>query len=287
MARWRLATVASRLNAMATSHDPGFITHAELDALLSERTRQRWQERGLLPHPLWVRADRTRVALLPNAILLTLISDPLPAWQVEHLVNFTQQIEQTGEFQGIAELVRNALQTAGGSWTLARIIAALPPSARAELQTLSERLTPTLQVLADAGAAVNVVESTVVSVDAGSVAVEMDGHTRRFPALHVLQLHVGDLVMIWHVQIEDRSREYLLPSLEIRPDLHAHVGSITAPVPVELLDTTPHPSALFHDTAEPRRLSLPPPTRTVPSREEMDARLGDRHIDLEAVIYGR
>lgn len=278
--------MASILVAMTTIHDPGFLTHAELDAILSERTRQRWQARGLLPHPLWVRVDRTRVALFPNAVLLGLISNPHPAWQVENLVELTAEIEATQEFEAIAEVVREALRTASGSWNLSRILGVLSPSARAELQVLSERLSPTLEVLADRGIDIKAIGSTVVRVHPGSVAVDVSGRLQRFDAPPIFHFHAGDIVMVWHVQIEDRSRDYVLPSLATYP-VPRVLPQVTGLVPVELLSATPHASALFRGHAEPRRVSLPPPKGRVPSRAEMDAWLDNRHIDLEAVIYGR
>lgn len=48
----------------------------------------------------------------------------------------------------------------------------------------------------------------------------------------------------------------------------------------------PQRSVLFREKASPRRIPLSAPSRRVPTRAEMDRRLGGRHLDLEVVIYG-
>jgi hypothetical protein len=140
-----------------TMADLSFITHVEIEGLLgggpsAGQQRRRLVDKGLLPEPKWVRADRQRLGILPEFALASLVV-PVRNLDSQHvvllkaIVRDTRRLFETASFKGLTEVIRESMPVVGQSTIetglmdhLARTYPGELKAWRADVATIAEDL---------------------------------------------------------------------------------------------------------------------------------------------------
>jgi hypothetical protein len=208
---------------MKVAPKPALVTHHEFDRLVgTPRTRQRWQQKGIIPEPVWVHADRSRVGLLPEFVLGSVVTAPHRAAGDEELFrrscDLSEKVCSTGAFRDIAEAAREVLAGTdhSHSWDLGKFVDGLSqsaPSSLAEWCSDVEAAERELEregfrIMRQAAEVENVADNEVIIfVGASSAAL-------RYPVKELGWVpETGKAVVVERIEVGTRRRDFLLPPL--------------------------------------------------------------------------
>lgn len=210
---------------------PPFITHREVESFLGggtrgKRQRQRLQERGLLPEPLWVpRVDRVRVGLLPTFALAGLFDDELGAAPKTRDTLISLSLEALSSqplralSDAVGQVIREIVAADRGLWTFDALVERLAQDATDELSAWTELAQEVEGELHDCGVQLYSEFGRVESVQDDVVVVSLaDARLERFPAFRTAApMRNGVAVAVEHVKVMATEREFLMPAL-LTPD---------------------------------------------------------------------
>jgi hypothetical protein len=201
---------------------PHFVTHREINCLLGERTRQRWERDGLLPEPDWIRVDRHRLGLYPELVLARLVvgntRDPIEQEAVQQTIARCGRLLATDGYSRFRGLVQAVFADAEdkSEWDFAGFVKVLGERGadvvaawHADVAEIEEELTTTLSL------SFRTTVGTVCEVtDDGYTVAMIDGGVRRVRDA-LVELGTGEGVILERVGVESREREFVLPGLVV------------------------------------------------------------------------
>jgi hypothetical protein len=221
-------TVCRYYPAMATTlESPGFVTHHELDRSVgTNRTRQRWQRRGLLPPLHWIRADRSRLGLLPEFVLGSVIVGESKSGDdstvLERTCKVAEEVCETQSFREISRAAQEVLSETEGRqghvWDLGRFVDRLASIASPALAEWRSAVNKAEAGLARHGLAVSCRPAEVGGVDGHECLVSVTGSAirLRFPLDELSWVpEQGEPVIVDRVEVGIRRRDYLFPALAL------------------------------------------------------------------------
>ncbi len=202
---------------------PYFVTHREMNALVGERRRLRWEKDELLPEPDWLRVDRSRLGVYPQLVLARVVvgrtKDPNERRALEDVLTSSRRLLTTDgyhRFRVVAREVLSMLSKSDDDWSFETFLSLLSESDpkaleswRADVSEVEEGLT--------AKAALTF-RSTLGTVrdqtPDGYMIMEAGGSERRIRQA-LAKLEVGTNVVLERVGVESKEREFVLPALPV------------------------------------------------------------------------
>lgn len=208
--------------ATTLSANSRILTHHEINALASERTRERWAARGILPTPKFIRVDRQRLALYSDWALLCVAAgrhpDPAILSLLEKVGSVCGRLMRTSAQRELEDAARDAMRAVlvDGDWDFRRFVTTLGDLAadplaawQSELDELTAPLDTRLSVIGELGSIKEWTEDMlVIGLDSGvDLAAAADAV--------VVPSSTGDAVIVDRVGLGRQSTMYVVPALSI------------------------------------------------------------------------
>jgi hypothetical protein len=222
-----------------TIGNPHFVTHRELNDLVGERTRQRWESDGLLPAADWLRVDRHRLGIYPELVLARVVvgntRDSSEAKALSEVVEKSRCLFTTDGYHRFKAAARDVFaveaRTEGG-WNFGRFLRLLADSDPDAIEAwqadvveveveLAKRMTLSFRsTLAKVRGKTS--EGYTIAIETGE---------ERLIGKALSSLEPGVTVVLERVAVESKEREFVLPAMpltgasEIAEDLRLAGGN--------------------------------------------------------------
>lgn len=196
---------------------PGFLTNRELDRLSRRRTRERWQAKGLLGEPLWARADRRKVALYPELVLTRFVigvsGEPEEEGVLARVGACVDGLARSAAFEAVADAVALVMRR-GTEIDLRTLAAGAAEAAPGALEEYHGLLLAATEELAADGVVLAPELGRVVSIGRTGCVLALGEIERSYPLRDaVSDLIVGERIVVDHVGVLGRERDFLVPAL--------------------------------------------------------------------------
>jgi len=202
---------------------PHFVTHREMNDLLGERTRQRWEKDGLLPEPDWIRVDRNRIGIYPELVLARLVvgntRDPIEQDALRKTMGKCQRLVATDGYHRFKALLQTVFAELSDrqDWDFANFVSMLGEhdhhvieAWHADVAEIEEELSN------EAGLSFRSLVGTVCdAAPEGYITIAISGGGERRISDALSKLAPGASVVLERVGVESREREFVLPGLPV------------------------------------------------------------------------
>lgn len=196
---------------------PALVTHFEVArALGSDRTRQRWEQDGLLPSPRWIRGFGRALGLYPGVVLAR-IAAGRDAGELEEsvaaMVTQSRALLRSPVFDEAADRIGLELERFSSFGLTVDLLSNLQTAGI--LRRLLEGSAEVAQSSLSAGISFEHTFGHLLrQSDDGAVVVTRRGSNETFGESDVLgRSTVGGRVSVERVRVGPRSRDYVLPAL--------------------------------------------------------------------------
>jgi hypothetical protein len=197
---------------------PGFVTNAEVDHLLgTARTRERWEQRGVLPRGYSLWAYRQRLVLFPEFVLAPLVIGLRPSRLEQRALSYLyaecDRLYSSSIFRGFVEGV-GRLFRAGGRRPLPELVELLEQEEFDTFCSYRAAVGAIERKLVDCDITFSLEPGRLRAANAHYYYVQFRSHVEaRLPrTMAATALKAGLAVAVGPVSVCGRSVQYLLPA---------------------------------------------------------------------------
>jgi hypothetical protein len=200
---------------------PGFLTHVELDPLVgSSRTRQRWEDKGLLPKGRWIKGFGRRLGLYPEIVLARVVAGPSGGGAergLDYLNERASRLLESELFEEITAAVSDVFRDLEHLGLRTELLECL--AERRLLEPLQKETYLIAGDVIDAGISFSGMIGKVVGEAGGMIVVESHDEQLKLAAESALGLiHSGLTVAVERVRVGAKEHDFVMPAGPIHHD---------------------------------------------------------------------
>ena len=200
---------------------PCFVTHKEMNTLLGDRRRLRWENAGYLPSPDWIWVNRSRLALYPEVLLARVVvgptHEPREAEAVRDLAQCAERLVGAKAYQLLRTSARDAFAAfleERNEWNFPRFLELLAERDRDALDAWREDVAEAEESLSrKVGLSFRSINGRVLTVGPDGYLVSLEQGVKRRVSNAIAPLDPGTTIVLERVGVESREREFLLPAV--------------------------------------------------------------------------
>ncbi len=206
------------VNSAARELTARIVTHHGFEALTGAKKRERWQKRGLIPQPCWVRVDRWRVGFYPESVLarVALGTKGAPAEDaaLEPLRETCEQLYESEGFRALIEVARGALRELRQEWSVGRFLQILAEREPGVLELVNGEVRALELDLAADGVVFRSELGLIVAVEPARYRVQLREAQIVVPHQCAVEpFGLGAGIVVHHVGVGSVEGTFLLPAL--------------------------------------------------------------------------